>query len=121
MNSSIRSPIMLTWENIDLKINVASKKSLCGKETTKQLHILRGLSGYAKSGECLAIMGGSGAGKSTLLNILSGKFEVEKNMEFQGKVKINGDDMSWEKYRNITGFVMQRDIFMESLKVHEIF
>ena len=42
-------------------------------------------------------------------------------MQLSGSVKINGDKMEWEKYRNITGFVMQRDIFMESLKVEEIF
>jgi len=112
---------MLTWENVDLKINLKTKKSICAKVVTKQLHILKGVTGYAKSGECLAIMGGSGAGKSTLLNILSGKFDVEDNMELTGTVKINGDTMNWEKYRNITGFVMQRDIFMESLKVEEIF
>lgn len=52
---------------------------MCAKKD-KELHILRGLTGYAESGECLAIMGGSGAGKSTLLNILSGRFEVESNM-----------------------------------------
>ena len=74
MNSSIRSPIMLTWENINLKIDVSTKKSIFGKKHTKTLNILNGITGYAKSGECLAIMGGSGAGKSTLLNILSGKF-----------------------------------------------
>ena len=28
--------------------------------------------------------------------------------------------MTWDKYRNIVGFVMQRDIFMESLTVIEI-
>lgn len=29
--------------------------------------------------------------------------------------------MSWSEYKNIIGFVMQRDIFFESLKVNEIF
>ena len=66
-------------------------------------------------------MGGSGAGKSTLLNILAGKFDVKSNMKLNGKVTINGDTMTWAKYRNITGFVMQRDIFMESLSIEEIF
>lgn len=80
---------MLTWENIDLKIKVNKSKNFFKKDI-KTLHILRGLSGYAESGECLAIMGGSGAGKSTLLNILAGRFDVEKSMEFSGSVKLNG-------------------------------
>ena len=51
-------------------------------------------------------MGGSGAGKSTLLNIISGRFSVEKNMVLTGEVKLNGDEMKWETYKNIVGFVM---------------
>ena len=69
----------------------------------------------------MAVMGGSGAGKSTLLNIISGRFDVEKNMELTGDVKLNGDDMKWETYKNVIGFVMQKDIFMETLTVREIF
>jgi hypothetical protein len=33
---------------------------------------------------------------------------------------INGDKMVWTKYRNVIGFVMQRDIFNENLKIEEI-
>lgn len=66
-------------------------------------------------------MGGSGAGKSTLLNIISGKFGLKKNMRLSGKVLINKEKMKWEKFRNVTGFVMQKDIFMDVLTVREIF
>lgn len=66
-------------------------------------------------------MGGSGAGKSTLLNIISGRFEPSYNMKYEGEVLLNGDKMNWDKYKKITGFVMQRDIFMEELSVREIF
>lgn len=38
----------------------------------------------------------------------------------EGKVMINGDRMVWTKYRNVIGFVMQRDIFNENLKIEEI-
>lgn len=110
----------LTWKDLELKIEV-NKSNKLFKKNMETLNILKGVSGYAESGECLAIMGGSGAGKSTLLNILAGKFAVEKNMYLEGQVLLNGDKMKWKKYRNIIGFVMQRDIFMDSLQVDEIF
>lgn len=82
----------LTWKDLDLKIEV-NKSNKLFKKNMETLHILKGVSGYAESGECLAIMGGSGAGKSTLLNILAGKFAVEKNMSLEGQVLLNGDKM----------------------------
>lgn len=112
--------MVLTWRNLDLEIDVKKKGKGCSSTKTT-LHILKDLSGIAKSGECLAIMGGSGAGKSTLLNIISGKFNVTSNIRLKGAVKLNGEEMTWEKFRNVIGFVMQKDIFMDVLTVREIF
>lgn len=114
------NPFILTWENLDLKITIKKSSKLCSKKT-KQLHILKNQSGFAKSGECLAIMGGSGAGKSTLLNILSGQFEIAKNMKMEGSVKLNQKKMEWKVFKNIIGFVMQNDLFLETMKVEELF
>lgn len=109
----------LTWENVDLKINI--KKGNCFKGKKKSMYVLKNISGYAKSGECLAIMGGSGAGKSTLLNIISGKLKKSSKMELKGKILLNGHPMDYNKYKNIIGFVLQTDIFLESMTVKEIF
>ena len=119
-NTSTQKNLILTWENIDLKIKIKKSSKLCSKKT-KELHILKNQSGFAKSGECLAIMGGSGAGKSTLLNILSGRFLIEKNMKQKGKVKLNGKIMDYKKFKHVIGFVMQSDLFLETLKVEELF
>ena len=55
--------ICLTWE--ELWVTVSKGKTGCKP-------ILQGLSGYAKTGQLLAIMGPSGCGKSTLLDALAG-------------------------------------------------
>ena len=52
----------LYWSNL----TVSTEKSF----TQKSRPILQNVSGVAKSGELLAIMGTSGAGKTTLLNTL---------------------------------------------------
>jgi len=56
--------IFLTWE--DLQVTVPN-----GRKGRKA--ILKGLTGYAKPGQLLAVMGPSGCGKSTLLDALAGK------------------------------------------------
>lgn len=66
-------------------------------------------------------MGGSGAGKSTMLNIISGRFQRSKLAQVTGDIKINGEVNNWDSYRFITGFVMQKDIFMEVMTVREVF
>ena len=116
-----RNDYYLTWQGVDLKVNVDVKKKEKGDKGVVTKHLLKNVSGFAKSGECLAIMGGSGAGKSTMLNVLSNRLVVAKNMKLEGEVKVNNDPFIWEKYNNITGFVMQRDIFFQEQKVKEIF
>jgi len=55
--------MFLTWE--DLQVTVPN-----GRKGRKP--ILKGLTGYAKPGQLLAVMGPSGCGKSTLLDALAG-------------------------------------------------
>lgn len=83
--------------------------------------ILDKVSGYAQSGECLAIIGGSGAGKSSLLNMISDKFVKEKKFENSGEVHLGTEKMDFEKYKKQIGFVMQADYFLENLTVKEYF
>ena len=56
---------LLRWKNIELAVETKTKKT---KKTTS---ILSTLSGEAKAGRLLAIVGPSGAGKTSLLNALA--------------------------------------------------
>jgi ABC-type multidrug transport system ATPase subunit len=56
----------LTWE--DVRVTVAGG----GPRGAPDVRILDGISGHARPGEVLAIMGPSGGGKTTLLDTLAG-------------------------------------------------
>ncbi|KAK7368812.1 hypothetical protein VNO80_10842 [Phaseolus coccineus] len=71
--------IFLTWE--DLQVTVPN-----GRKGRKP--ILKGLTGYAKPGQLLAVMGPSGCGKSTLLDALAGR--LVSSSKQTGKILING-------------------------------
>ena len=111
---------VLSWQNLDVFVN--EKEGLLGlKKKPNPKQILFNTNGVARSGECLAIMGGSGSGKSTLLNILSGRNQTNDDYIVNGSVTINGNPVNYKKYKKVTGFVMQSDIFLEHLTVEEYF
>jgi ABC-type multidrug transport system ATPase subunit len=76
------------------------------------------VSGVARPGEILAIMGASGAGKTTLLNILT--FRNRENLTISGNIMINGLALNdSDQLASISGYVQQDDLFIGSLKVKE--
>ena len=97
--------MMLTWKDLSISVPL-------GRD------ILKNVSGFARSGECLAIMGGSGSGKSTLLNALSNRINKKTGLQMKGEIELNKQALTPE-HRYITGFVAQRDLFFEDLTVGE--
>ncbi len=74
------------------------------------------VSGIAKPGQLVAIMGASGAGKTTLLNILTrrrpGKLKVT------GEVRVNGSNMG-RNINRVSGYVQQEELFIPSMTTRE--
>ena len=97
---------ILQWENIVVKSRDKSKKI-----------ILSNVSGSAKSGEMLTIMGSSGAGKSTLLNVLAKR--NLKRIEVDGVIKFDGAHFEDKQCVHHAGYIQQSDYFMSSLTVRE--
>ena len=78
--------------------------------------ILDNISGSAKPGQLLAIMGASGAGKSTFLDILARK---NKKGAVSGVTLVNGREIADADFKKVIGFVDQEDTLMRTLTVYE--
>ncbi|OJT07359.1 hypothetical protein TRAPUB_1764 [Trametes pubescens] len=78
--------------------------------------ILDNISGSAKPGQLLAIMGASGAGKSTFLDILARK---NKKGSVGGTTLVNGREIADADFKKVMGFVDQEDTLMSTLTVYE--
>ncbi|KAA8490737.1 ABC transporter G family member 22 [Porphyridium purpureum] len=81
----------------------------------KYKHALHGVSGWAKPGEVLAVMGPSGGGKTTLLHSLAGRAVYG---ETHGQVTFNGAPRTKDTRRRL-GYVLQDDVFFSNLTVRE--
>merc|ERR1711957_382418 len=74
----------LTWKNLTYTIDVEQTDPVTKEKKIINRTILNDINGYAKAGECLAIMGSSGAGKTSLLNILASKVRTGGNRKVTG-------------------------------------
>jgi len=102
--------VTLAWKNL----TVTAKDKHGRKGAT---NLLKNVSGVARPGELLAIMGSSGAGKSTLLNTLLSR--NTENLQITGRWTANGVDATPSIMTGLSGYVQQDDLFIGSLTVKE--
>ncbi|KAK4169775.1 putative ABC transporter [Cladorrhinum sp. PSN259] len=96
---------VFTWENVRYTVPTP--------QGPKQL--LNDISGYAKPGVMVALMGASGAGKTTLLNTLSQRQRVGV---VTGDMLVDGKSLGGDFQRG-TGFVEQMDLHDETATIRE--
>ncbi|KAE9585477.1 hypothetical protein Lal_00018054 [Lupinus albus] len=107
----LRRKITFSSYTPSLQNDVVQPKPNC---TTKTL--LNAISGEAKDGEIMAVLGASGSGKSTLIDALADRISKES---LKGTVTLNGDVVDSSLLKVISAYVMQDDLLFPMLTVEE--
>ncbi|XP_047060613.1 ABC transporter G family member 6-like [Lolium rigidum] len=74
------------------------------------------VSGEAREGEILAVMGASGSGKSTLIDALANRISRDA---LKGAVTLNGEPLTGNILKSMSAYVMQDDLLFPMLTVTE--
>lgn len=98
----------VTIAGVDLSYTVPTRSA------EKEKRILRSVSALFKPGRLTAVMGASGAGKTSLLYAMAGEIS-----SLQGKLLVNGQEMEGRRVREISGFVFQEDVLLDTMTVRE--
>ncbi|KAK6942892.1 ABC transporter-like, ATP-binding domain [Dillenia turbinata] len=78
--------------------------------------LLNEISGEAREGEILAVLGASGSGKSTLIDALADRISKES---LKGAISLNGEVLDSRLLKVISAYVMQDDLLFPMLTVEE--
>lgn len=104
------TPMTVAFSDITYLVNLP--KHLGGGEKT----LLRGITGVAKPGRLLALMGASGAGKTTLLDVLGGR---KNSGVMTGRISLNGFEKETRTFNRVTAYCEQSDVHMPLATVRE--
>ncbi|GMI79403.1 Jasmonate Transporter1, ATP-binding cassette G16 [Hibiscus trionum] len=84
--------------------------------STRTKTLLNDISGEARDGEIMAVLGASGSGKSTLIDALADR--IAKG-SLKGKITLNGEALESRMLKVISAYVMQDDMLYPMLTVEE--
>ncbi|KAI5634673.1 ABC-2 type transporter domain-containing protein [Phthorimaea operculella] len=100
-------PCTLVWRDVSVHITL---------KDGKLKRLVNNVSGIAKPGTLVALMGPSGAGKTTLMSTLAHRSPVGTVVE--GEIAMNGQPVGDFMHRD-SGYMHQDDLFVENLTVME--
>ncbi|KAA8518837.1 hypothetical protein F0562_016389 [Nyssa sinensis] len=121
-------PFVLSFNNLTYRVKVRSKLRLptCLRWKTRQGSpesmvdntkvLLNDISGEAREGEIMAVLGASGSGKSTLIDALANR--IAKG-SLKGTITLNGEVLESKLLKVISAYVMQDDLLFPMLTVEE--
>lgn len=119
---------VLSFNNLTYSVKIRHKlalSSVFGRRTTsvhgerlfsRNKVLLNDISGQAREGEILAVLGASGSGKSTLIDALANR--IAKG-SLKGNVTLNGQEIESRLLKVISAYVMQDDLLFPMLTVEE--
>ncbi|KAG6485893.1 ABC transporter G family member 5-like [Zingiber officinale] len=114
-------PFVLAFSNLTYSVRRSRKgcslfwRSDAGEEQGRKV-LLNAISGEAREGEILAVLGASGSGKSTLIDALANRI-VRESLE--GCITLNGEKLEGRLLKVISAYVMQDDLLYPMLTVEE--
>lgn len=113
-------PFVLSFKNLTYSVKASQKFELpfCGKglSDSPDKVLLNDISGEAREGEIMAVLGASGSGKSTLIDALANRISKES---LKGSVTLNGEVLESSLLKVISAYVMQDDLLFPMLTVEE--
>uniref|UniRef100_A0A7C9ALT6 Adenosinetriphosphatase n=1 Tax=Opuntia streptacantha TaxID=393608 RepID=A0A7C9ALT6_OPUST len=104
-------PFVLRFSNLTYSVKVRRKFRQAQTKT-----LLNDISGEARDGEIMAVLGASGSGKSTLIDALANR--IAKG-SLKGKITLNGEPLESRLLKVISAYVMQDDLLFPMLTVEE--
>eukprot|EP00180_Rhodochaete_pulchella_P000275 Plantae.Rhodophyta-Rhodochaete_pulchella.ctg1195.p1 GENE.Plantae.Rhodophyta-Rhodochaete_pulchella.ctg1195~~Plantae.Rhodophyta-Rhodochaete_pulchella.ctg1195.p1 ORF type:complete len:723 (-),score=124.81 Plantae.Rhodophyta-Rhodochaete_pulchella.ctg1195:89-2059(-) len=99
-------PAVFSWKDVSYSVPISKNENKL---------LLDHVSGYAKPGRVVALMGSSGAGKTTLLDVLAQRKTLGT---VTGTIEVNGN-LQNEFFPRISGYCEQMDIHMAQHTVRE--
>ncbi|CAH9133371.1 unnamed protein product [Cuscuta epithymum] len=125
-SSPTSPPLVLSFNNLTYSVQIRRRLMLppflrCDRSkpaasAPRKKLLLSDVSGQAREGEILAVLGASGSGKSTLIDALACRISKES---LKGTVTLNGEPLDSRQLKVISAYVMQDDLLYPMLTVEE--
>ncbi|KAJ3703265.1 hypothetical protein LUZ61_006970 [Rhynchospora tenuis] len=120
-------PFVLSFSNLTYSVKTKRHKSshlatnsdlalMDQNSNSRTKTLLDSISGEARDGEILAVLGASGSGKSTLIDALANR--IAKG-SLKGSRTLNGEPLESRLLKAISAYVMQDDLLFPMLTVEE--